>query len=136
MQKIFKAWLSIWLYVIKITIADIDSMDGNEFENFVAELFKKLGYNARVTKASGDQGVDVIAIRGEKRLAIQAKCYSGIVGNHAVMEVVAGMKCYGCNFSMVVTNSTFSPQAKEMAKVNRVELWDRYDLIEQLRILQ
>lgn len=119
-----------------ITISDVDSMNGVEFEEFVAKMFDKLGYTTEVTKASGDQGVDVIAKKDGKVLGIQAKCYSGVVGNHAIMEVVAGMKYYECNCCVVVTNSTFTAAAKELAKANRVELWDRNDLKEQMELLE
>ena len=45
-----------------VTMADIDSMTGLEFESFVGELLRDLGYvGVQVTKSSGDQGVDVIA---------------------------------------------------------------------------
>ena len=36
-------------------------MSGYEFEEFVAHLLECMGYTARVTKRSGDGGVDVIA---------------------------------------------------------------------------
>lgn len=119
-----------------ITISDVDSMNGVEFEEFVAKMFDKLGYTTEVTKASGDQGVDVVAKKDGKVLGIQAKCYSGVVGNHAIMEVVAGMNYYGCNCCMVVTNSTFTAAAKELARANRVELWDRNNLKEQMELLE
>lgn len=119
----------------RISIKDVDRMNGIEFEIFIADMFAKLGYRTKMTKASGDQGVDVIAYKGEKILGIQAKCYSGVVGSHAIMEVVAGKNYYGCNSCMVITNSTFSAAAKELANVNHVELWDRNDLKEQIDLL-
>ena len=118
-----------------ISIKDVDRMNGIEFEEFIADMFTKLGYRTEMTKASGDQGVDVIAYKGEKILGIQAKCYSGVVGNHAIMEVVAGKNYYGCNSCMVITNSTFSAAAKELAKANHVELWDRNALKDQIDLL-
>lgn len=118
-----------------VSIFDVDTMSGVEFEEFVGKIFEKLGYTTEITKASGDQGVDLIAKKDGKVLAIQAKCYSGVVGNHAIMEVVAGMKYYDCNCCMVVTNSTFTPAAKELATANNVELWDRNDLKEQMELL-
>ncbi|NMM64161.1 hypothetical protein HBE96_16155 [Clostridium sp. P21] len=36
------------------TIDDVDLMAGSEFEIFVGELFKEMGYKTIVTKASGD----------------------------------------------------------------------------------
>ena len=65
-------------------------------------------------------------------MAIQAKCNEGTVGNHAIMEVVAGTKFYNAEQSMVITNSTFTKSAIELAKANGVILWDRQVLIEKL----
>ena len=39
------------------------SQTAHEFEHFIAHLLECMGYHARVTKASGDGGVDVIAHR-------------------------------------------------------------------------
>ena len=89
-----------------------------------------MGYSARVTQHSGDQGVDVIAEKGTAKLAIQAKCYGSAVGNSAVQEAVAGMAYYGCNKAMVVSNSTFTKGASELARANGVVLWGR-DVIKQ-----
>lgn len=115
-----------------LTIIDIDLMSGIQFEEFLCQYFNKQGYDCSTTKATGDQGIDLIAKKGELTIAIQAKCYSGTVGNHAVMEAVAGMKYYNANRCMVITNSTFSKSAIELAKANSVILWDRQVLIEKI----
>lgn len=115
-----------------ITLVDVDLMSGVQFEEFLCEYFNEQGYQCSTTKASGDQGVDLIAKKEEITIAIQAKCYSGTVGNHAVMEAVAGMKYYNANRCMVITNSTFSKSAIDLAKANGVILWDRQVLMEKL----
>ena len=119
-------------YSNRITIVDIDLMSGRQFEEFLCEYFNGQGYQCSTTKASGDQGIDLIAKKGELTIAIQAKCYSKTVGNHAIMEAVAGMKYYSANRCMVITNSTFSKSAIELAKANGVILWDRQVLTEKL----
>ena len=116
----------------RTTIVDIDLMSGIEFEEFLCDYFNNHGYECKTTKTSGDQGVDLIATRHGTTLAIQAKCYEGTVGNHAIMEVVAGTKFYNADQSMVITNSTFTKSAIELAKTNGVILWDRQVLIEKL----
>lgn len=65
-------------------------------------------------------------------MAIQCKCYNGVVGNHAIMEAFAGAKYYDENKVMVVTNSSFTKNAIELAKKNNVLLWDRKILIEKM----
>ena len=120
------------IYEKHLTIQEVDLMSGFEFERFVSRLFEKYGYKTEVTKSNGDQGIDVLAMKGDFVVAIQAKCYNGVVGNHAIMEAVAGMKYYNANKCMVVTNSSFSKSAKELAQVNNVELWDRTVLKEKI----
>lgn len=109
----------------KPTIDDVDMMTGSEFEGFVCELYRKMGYTAYVTKASGDQGLDVIAEKNGKRIGIQAKCYSGSVGNSAVQEAVAGKNYYNCDRIVVVTNNYFTNSAISLANANNVVLWNR-----------
>ena len=45
---------------------DIDNMDGQSFEYFCADLLRANGFaNVEVTKGSGDQGVDILAVKDE-----------------------------------------------------------------------
>ncbi|MBM6915003.1 restriction endonuclease [Gemmiger formicilis] len=115
-----------------IAVEDYDLMSGQEFEQAIAEIFKSMGYQVTMTPATGDQGIDIIAVRNGIRIGIQAKCYTGKVGNSAVQEVVAGKQYYNLNRCMVVTNSTFTSAAVELAKANNVTLWDRHVLEEKL----
>lgn len=116
------------------TIEDTDHIEPYQFEELVAALFRSIGYEASVTKKAGDQGVDVIASKGTTQIAIQAKCYpNSVVGNGAVQAVVAGMNYYHANKACVVTNSTFTQSAIELAKANNVELWDRTTLQDLLK---
>lgn len=119
--------------ISKYTINDVDLMTGTEFEEFVCLLFKKMGYSSQVTKQSGDQGIDVIAIRNGNKIGIQAKCYSNTVGNSAVQEAVAGKKYYNCDKILVVTNNYFTPAAIDLACSNNVILWNRDMLKEKIK---
>lgn len=108
------------------SLARIDKMDGHDFEHFTADLLRKLGYeHVEVTRGSGDQGVDVIAVKDGKRYAIQCKRYGQKLGNKPVQEVFAGKTIYGCSVAVVLTNNYFTDGAKEAAKATGVELWDR-----------
>lgn len=115
-----------------ITVEDFDLMSGQEFEQAIAEIFKRMGYKVSATPITGDQGIDIIAVRNGIRIGIQAKCYTGKVGNSAVQEVVAGKQYYNLNRCMVVTNSSFTSSAVKLAKANNVTLWDRKVLQEKL----
>lgn len=98
-------------------------MTGHDYEHLVATYLKNKGYTGvKVTKGSGDYGVDVIAHKGKKRYAVQCKYYTSPVSLGAVQEAVAGKAMYGCNAAMVVTNNTFTKAAKELAEQNDVLL--------------
>ena len=115
-----------------MAVEDYDLMSGQEFEQAIAKIFKNMGYQVTMTPTTGDQGIDIIAVRNGIRIGIQAKCYTGKVGNSAVQEVVAGKQYYNLNRCVVVTNSTFTSAAVALAKANNVTLWDRHVLEEKL----
>ena len=77
-----------------------------------------------LTRASGDQGVDILATRNGKRYAIQCKNYEGTVGNFAVQEAYAGARFYGCDEAAVVCPGEFTRAARELAASTGVHLWD------------
>lgn len=105
---------------------DIDCMEGHDFEYYCAALLQKVGFsNVRVTPGSGDQGVDVLAMKDGIKYAVQCKNYSTPLGNTPVQEVTAGRNFYGCHVGVVMTNSTFTISAVELAEVNNILLWDR-----------
>jgi restriction system protein len=99
-------------------------MSGAQFEGFVAEIMRGLGYRATVLGGSGDQGVDVIATAGKERLAIQCKNYAKPVGNKPVQEVYAGARHHRCTAAWVVAPEGFTKGAVELARSVGVSLGD------------
>ncbi len=121
---------------IYYTIEDVDEMTGTEFEVLVANLFHSMRFSVQITKSTGDQGIDVIAEKNGIKYGIQAKCYSGSVGNSAIQEAVAGKQFYGLDKVFVVTNNKFTKSAIKLAQSNDVVLWDRNILTEKLMLLK
>ncbi len=76
----------------------------------------ELGYKVEATKVTGDQGADLILSKADLRIAVQVKGYFSSVANSAVQEAFAGMAYYKCHFCAVVTNSRFTPAAKDVAR--------------------
>ncbi|KZD65987.1 putative Mrr-like endonuclease [Bacillus cereus] len=111
-----------------LTIEDIDLMTGEEFEKYLADLLKNLGFETKLTKGSGDQGVDIIASRNGNIYAIQAKRYTGTVGNDAVQQAISGKGYIKANEAWVITNSTFTRSAIDLATQTQTKLWDRSKL--------
>jgi restriction system protein len=99
-----------------------ESFSGFEYEHFCAQLLVKSGWQAEVTSKSGDQGVDILASKSNTTIVFQCKKYTPPVGNKAVQEAVAGMGYMNADGACVVTNSTFTRSAKELANANGVKL--------------
>ncbi|WP_077211806.1 restriction endonuclease [Bacillus dakarensis] len=123
-------------YAVKSTrIDEIDNMKGIEFEYFIAELLRSIGFkNVIVTKGSGDFGVDILAtnINGENT-AIQCKRYKAKVGYDSIQQILAGKTKEKCKKAIVITNSYFTKPAFEAAGEFGIELWNRKRLIEEMQ---
>lgn len=110
-------------------IADVDRMTGQEFEQFLQQLFKALGYTAALTPSTGDYGADLVLNKQGETTVVQAKRYKKSVGIKAVQEVKAAELHYSASGSWVVTNSYFTVAAMKLAKSNSVKLINRDELI-------
>lgn len=95
---------------------DVANLSPNDFEHYCANILSQNGWEARVTKASGDQGIDVIATYGNIKAVFQCKKYSNPVGNGAVQEIVAGKQFEQANIAAVVSNIGYTASAKQLAQ--------------------
>ena len=104
-------------------------MSGIDFENHLADLLKKNGFDSVTgTPKTGDQGADLIAKRNGKTIIIQAKRYAGTVGNKAVQEVIGAINFYNGDEGWVITNSSFTKSARELANKSGIKLIDGTDM--------
>jgi restriction system protein len=99
-----------------------DNMTPTEFELFCAEQLRQAKWNARVTRQSGDQGVDIVAEKDGIRVVIQCKLYAKPVGNKSVQEVVAARGHEQAHYGIVVSNNRYTPAAEQLASTNRILL--------------
>lgn len=109
----------------------IKSMNGFEFEKYIAYLFKFLGYkNIFRTQDSNDQGIDVIAEKNNFKYGIQCKLYSTAVGNAAIQQAIAGKAFYKLDEAIVITNNFFTDSAKVLAVGTDTKLINKLKLDE------
>ncbi|MEE3064025.1 MAG: restriction endonuclease [Actinomycetota bacterium] len=110
------------------TLRAIDAMDGIAFEQYVAARLGRAGWRVGTTPAAGDYGVDLIAEKDGRRVAIQCKRYGKPVGVAAVQQVVSGARHHGCTRSIVVSNQQFTAAAKQLAHTHGCQLIGRTTL--------
>jgi len=99
-----------------------------EYETACAAQLSRAGWSTRVTKASGDQGIDVVAEHEGQKLVLQCKLYSKPVGNAAVQEIIAGRQFERAQFAAVVSNASFTVSARQLASASDVHLLHQSEL--------
>lgn len=123
----YKSWRNKRFYHASINI--VDKMTGEEFEEFLELHFKKEGYKIHLTPKTGDYGADLVVKKGREKIVVQAKRWNQNVGVEAVQQAVASIKYYKAHRAMVITNSSFTENARNLAKANNVTLIDRKDIL-------
>jgi len=93
-------------------------MDPEEFERWVAQWFTERGYQTSLTASSGDQGIDVLAKRDNRTIAIQAKAYSSgnPVGSPEVQRVSGLLARSDIDEVVLFTTSSLTKQARQVAQ--------------------
>ena len=99
-----------------------DAMNPYEYERYCADILCNIGWNAQATKASGDQGCDVIAEKNGTKIVLQCKLYTQPVGNKAVQEVFAAKHHEQANYAAVVTNQSYTRSARQISATTGIEL--------------
>ena len=111
----------------------VEHMSGEEFEEFLSEHFKSIGYKVQLTPGSQDYGADLVLEKDNRKIVVQAKRWKKVVGVEAVQQIIGAIKYYDAEKGMVITNSNFTENAYELADENGIELWDKHKLIELIR---
>ena len=88
-------------------------------------LFRSGFVDVKVTRSSGDYGIDILAEKDGVTYAIQCKRYTGLVGVKAVQEAYAGRDYYDRMVGAVLTNQYFTKPAVQAARKLKILLWDR-----------
>jgi restriction system protein len=116
------------------SVEDLRRLSPTEFEAMVVELFTAEGHKARRTGAIGDHGVDVViqAANGEKWV-VQCKRWRGSVGEPVIRDFHGVMQHEKADKGAIITNGTFTPQAKEWARGKPLSLMEGDEFLSLLK---
>lgn len=123
-------------FLSKKKVQDLQKLTPTQFEEYIAELFKSLGYETKVTGGKGDGGIDVIAEKDGLLHYIQCKKFInskvpvGAVRDFygAIADRIDGGKGY------FITTNVFTLDAEKFAEDKPMELVDKFKLIEYMRL--
>jgi restriction system protein len=109
----------------------------NEFEEYITELFNKLGFKTKRVGGGYDGGVDVVAEKDGKEHLIQCKKYfpAHQVGVAEVREFYGAIADHLVNSkAYFITTSRFTLEAEKFVEDKPIELWDSYELMKYIHL--
>ncbi len=105
-------------------------MTGVDFEQWVANHFRKEGYEVRMTKTTGDHGVDLQLYKSNKLVGVvQCKNWDGSVGEPAVRDFYGSLVSMKAPEGFIFAATTFTQQAKDFVQDKPIKLVDLEKLI-------
>ncbi|RKS23767.1 restriction system protein [Pseudomonas sp. WPR_5_2] len=140
LQELYQAedldllWQSIpdLITALKSNPALIREISSRDFEELIAEIFRKKGFHVELTKRTRDGGKDIIAISTDK-LGIKSKyfieCKRYAEDNKVGVEVVRALHGVkhtkeGPNKTIIATTSSFTKAAKDFVDNEISSSWD------------
>lgn len=108
-----------------VALADrLRLMSGTQFEEFVASLFRNLGYVTQLTPGSGDHGVDILIRKAGQLGAVQCKRWTDAVGEPVIRDFLGSMLSASATVGYVAATTTFTDQARAFAHKHSIQLLD------------
>ncbi|MGO8981628.1 MAG: restriction endonuclease [Streptosporangiaceae bacterium] len=120
-------------------ISDIDrrpnllELTPKEFEDFIQNLFTRMGFDTKLYRASGDGGIDCVAydphpITGGKFI-VQAKLYTRTVQPTHVRDLWGTVQHEGATKGIMITTSGYGPDSYKFAGGKPLNLIDGSGLL-------
>ncbi|TVQ77231.1 MAG: restriction endonuclease, partial [Phycisphaeraceae bacterium] len=118
-------------------IDSIHELPWREFEQLLAEAFRREGYTVELTPRGADGGIDLILSRDGEKTLVQAKHWKrkpvGVAIVREFFGVKTAEKAHEC---IIVTSGSFTPDAVAFAKRNEVRLIDGDQLTPMIQAVQ
>ncbi len=113
-------------------------MKPSEFEDYIADLFSKLGYKTEATGGSHDEGIDIVAEKDGIKYYIQCKKFiTSKVTVHDIRDFYGALVDHLANGKgYFITTNKFTLEAEKFAEDKPIELIDGFKLIDYIRLAE
>jgi len=114
-------------------------MRPSEFEEYIADLFGRLGYKTQATGGSHDEGIDVIAEKDGIKHYIQCKKYFAKheIGSPDIREFWGAIAHQlGNGEGWFITTNKFTPEAEKFAEDKPIVLINQFKLVEYIHLAE
>lgn len=108
-------------------------MDPRDFEQFVCELYTRIGYNVRRTQYCADNGIDGFLEREGRVSILQCKRVKGYVGEPVIRDLYGTLVAQKAVLGIVVTTGRVSNPARLWAEGKPIEFVELDKLVKMVR---
>jgi len=125
----------------KPTVEHLLALSPDQFEELLARIYRQTGYEVRVTPATRDQGIDVIAYKQDalnpECIAIQCKNHKAPVGRPDAQKLLGAATDPKYSQAILVATAGFTHDCEEFArKQGRLKLVGGQHLCERMQDLE
>lgn len=116
------------------SLSDLKRMHPFKFEDYIAKLYKNMGYSVKQTKRTGDGGKDIVATKNGQTYFVECKRYSDPINVHKMRDFVGACVLGGKDVKGIyVTTSSFTNDAKSAANRIGIQMIDGNKLMSMVR---
>lgn len=102
----------------------LDNMDSKEFEIYVFEKFKEMGYSPKLTSEFLDEGIDIILEKDGDKYGVQCKYYkpNRFVGSEIMLHFLGALTNIHAKGGFLVTTGRVTKSALFIAERNNIQV--------------
>ena len=117
------------------TLIDNFRDEPSKFEEFCADLYRKMNYTVKVTPKVNDGGYDLILHKNNEKSIVECKCYAlrHSIGRPLIQKLVGANQQAQADRMIFITTSYFTDEAVEYAKEVSVELINGENLMKCIK---
>ncbi len=98
------------------------SLSGPEFERELGTLYRRIGYQVQLTPSSGDEGIDLVLMKGGKRTLVQCKSHRRPVGPAVARELYGALIHFGADSAILACTGGFTRGVNEFVRDKPIAL--------------
>ncbi len=109
-------------------LAEIQSDEASEYRKRIVDSLQEHGWTTEVTPDSGENGIDIVAERGGRRLGIQCRPTHNAICNTAIKQAHLGRALHKAEAAIVLSDAPCTDSARALARVSGVPLLSEQEL--------
>jgi hypothetical protein len=108
------------------------SLSGHEFEEALAQVFRKNGYFVSVSKQGGDGGVDLTLQRDKETILVQCKAHKKPIGPAAARDLFGTMQHFQVKEGILASVSGFTDGVHKYVENKPIRLLSLNDILKMI----